>query len=420
MYISQYSPKISSSLPGTFYAAPPYAKMEIVSESSLNAWSTSSYLPRPSSKARPAATVNPRAIIPPYQTSLSSDVETPSSASSHSVLTPLSPFTHLDLGAPAPQEDPEIDDFEYEDDDEDDECIDSDFPEDVEMSEEGPSQMPLNGQSEPHVIKSAALDDQLEAIASFDAIHRGDYHSPARIISDRKMSASAPGCGSTSHHFLPADAEQLQRWFQREQPSSSDPDGSFPDSSMLCPSHMYGHIGFSSSPTSAVSTPPAALHQQHSYSFPGAITCTNTYNASEPIPIMQPQPIRPIPPIPLDDFTSGAMDSSSSYSCGEALSPQRLKILSPLPLLCQPVSDAVRYQFQGSSADQTSSDPECYEDEDTSEGVCENDIVAGEAESFPYEGLHSAQDHRLSAVGTCSTEGLISSYGYGGMTIRWQ
>ncbi|KAL4070568.1 hypothetical protein J3A83DRAFT_4372760 [Scleroderma citrinum] len=390
MHACTYSPQSPSSSPEGFYSIPHYTKMQTDLQSS---WSTYPYQP---CKARPVATVNPRAIIPPFQTPSTSDVETPSSASSHSVSTPLSPFVHLGIR----EEEYDNDEFEFEyDDDDDDDCVDSDFLEDIEMSEEDPGQLPLNGLSAPQVMKSAVLGDQSETAAPpFDGLHHGTDPSFVRVISDRKTSASAPGYPSTSHHSLAAD-EELQRWLQGEQPP--DPTASFPGTSVIYPSqHLYNHPEFSPSPAPA---PPTALHQQPSYVFSGAITSTDPSNTSGPIPIMQPQPIRPIPHIPLDEFTSN--NAGSGLSCGKPLSPERLGTLSPLPLLCQPVSDAVRYQLDGSSANPPVDDPGYYDDEDMSEGVCEN-ILADAPEPFPCE-----QDHPASAVGTCSVDGVLYWYG---------
>ena len=314
------------------------------------------------------------------------------------------------------EEELDHDEFEYDDDDEDDDYIDCDFLGDTEMSDGYQSQKPLNGQSAPQTIKSAVGEDQLEVVDPFSALHGGSHHPSVRVISDRKMSSSAPGYPSTLHHSLAVDEEQLQRWPQREQPP--DPAPLFPGSSAIYASqHLYSHI--ESSPSLLALPAPAllaALNQQP-YALTGAITPTNPSNASGPIPIMQPQPIRPIPPIPIDEFMS-TNDCSHSDSCAKALSPDRLEGLSPLPLLCQPVSDAIRYQLHGSSTDQPMDDPEYYDDEDASEGVCDNLIITDATELFACEALHSAQVHPTSAIGTCSTEGVVCPCGCQGM-LSW-
>lgn len=410
MHMYSYSPESSPSSPEGFYSIPYYAKMQTDNPAT---WPTYPCPPRPSSKARLAATVNPRTIIPPFQAPCTSDIDTPSSASSYSVSTPLSPFMQLDIR----EEELHHDEFEYDDDDDDDDdYIDCDFLGDTEMSEGDQSQKPLNGQFAPQAIKSAVRDDQLEAVEPFNDLHGGGHHPPVHVISDRKMSSSAPGYyPSTPHHSLAVDEEQLRRWLQREQPPDSA--ALFPGTSaMYASQHPYSHI--ESSPSLALSAPAllAALHQQL-YTSTGAITSTNLSNASGPIPIMQPQPIRPIPPIPIDEFMSN--DCGHSDSCAKVLSPDRLERLSPLPLLCQPVSDAVRYQLQGSSSDQPVDDPEYYDDDVVSEGVCENLIITDAIEPFGCEALHSAQVHPTSAIGTCSAEGVVCSCGCQGM-LSWR
>ena len=279
------------------------------------------------------------------------------------------------------EEELDRDEFEY-DDDEDDDGVDSDFLTDVEMTDEDPCQIiPLNGLSAPQAIKSAVREVRSETAEPFDGLHGGDYDPSVRVISDRKMSASAPGYPTTPHHPLADENEQLQRWLQKAQPSDPVPS-----------QYSYSHIEFSPSQVLSAPALPAALHQQ-SYTF---ITSTDPYNASGSIPIMQPQPIRPIPHIPINDFTSTNNDCGRSASCAQAL--------SPLPLLCQPVSDAVRYQLQAGQA--VDDDPECYDDADPSEGVCENLILADATEPFQCEGSHSVR--RATDGVMCGCEGMIS------------
>lgn len=249
-------------------------------------------------------------------------------------------------------------------------------------------------------IKSTALGDQSESTqASFTyphLHHQGDSHSTSHVTSDRKMSASAPGYPSTSHHTLAVD--EAQAWFQREQLSHSN-EVFLETPHLQPPQHIYSDLGISSHPIEIPSD--VALRYQPSYY--SAISCTNS---SYPIPIMQPQPIRPIPPIPLDDFTSTAIENNPSDPC---LSSQRPQTLSPLPLLCQPVSDAVRYQLRNStSTTPCSVDPECYgdDDEDASEEACQS--------------LCIDQEQPMSqSVAACSAHGLMYSRDCRSMATRW-
>ncbi|KAI6136278.1 hypothetical protein F5141DRAFT_1059465 [Pisolithus sp. B1] len=260
------------------------------SESNFDLWSSLWCSPQQPPKSQVVATVNPKAT---HWTT--SDVATPSSASSYSIPTPLSAMGHFDVAEPVAQEEQDFDEFDYDDDDEDDECAES---EDTMMnSEEDPDELSPASQPVPRTIKPTALDDQSEPTASF-AYHyplhyHSDTHSFGRVISDRKMTASAPGYPSASHHSTTVDLEG-QTWFQREQLSHSNQ--VFPETPHLqSPQHIYGGLGISSLPIGIPSA--VALRHQHPSYYSSAISCTNS---SQPIPIMQPQPIRPIPPIPLD------------------------------------------------------------------------------------------------------------------------
>lgn len=388
-------PGSSSSSPGMSSS---YAEPEMSSESDFEPWSSLWYSPQQPPKSRTVvATVNPKAT---HWTT--SDVATPSSASSYSIPTPLSVMGHFDVTDPVTQEEPDSDEFDYDDDDEDDECAES---EDTIMnSEEDPDELSHANQPVPQTIESTALDDQSEPTASFTYHHHHplhyhyDTHSSARTISDRKMTASAPGYPSVSHR--PTSVDEGQTWFQREQ--LSHPSQALPEVPHVpSPQHIYGGLGISSLP---IGIPSAVALRHHPSFYSSAISCTNS---SHPIPIMQPQPIRPIPPIPLDEFAS-----SPSDSCGGVLSSQRPQTLSPLPLLCQPVSDAVRYQLQNSTSSPSLGDPECYDvdvnngDEDASEGACQS--------------LCSPQQHPISqSVVACSAEGLMYPRDCRSMAIRW-
>lgn len=386
-------PGSSSSSPGMSYS---YTEPDMTSESDFELWSSLWYSPQQPPKSRAVATANPKAT---HWTT--SDVATPSSASSYSIPTPLSAMGHFDVADPVTQEEPDFDEFDYDDDDEDDECVDS---EDTMMnSEEDPDELSHANQPAPQTIEPTALDDQSEPTASFTYHHHplhyhGDTHSSSRALSDRKMTASAPGHPSTSHHSTGVD--EGQTWFQREQ--LSHPSQAFSEMPHVhSPQHIYGGLGISSLP---IGIPSAVALRHHPSYYSSAISCTNS---PHPIPIMQPQPIRPIPPIPLDEFAS-----SPSDSCGGVLSSQRPQTLSPLPLLCQPVSDAVRYQLQNSTSSPSLDDPECYDvdvnngDEDASEGVCQS--------------LCSPQQHPISqSVVACSAEGLMYPRDCRSMAIRW-
>jgi len=223
---------------------------------SKNSWASATpgswptFYPHPLSSSLPETTVNPKVTILPPQPVLVSDIDTPSSLSSHSILTPSSPFARHDVGEPM-----EFDEF-----DDDEDYIDSDFADEMEGIDEPDSEDAFL--YSPPVIKStSALEGAL-----------GD--TPA----DRRLSASVPA----SHH----------------RQSSS-------------PYTHRNHASLTSLPSPYVSLAP-----------------------SPRLPILQPQPIRPIPPIPIADLTSSVDDGA------------------PLPLLCQPVSDAVRFK----ACDATASD----------------------------------------------------------------
>jgi len=106
------------------------------------------------------------------------------------------------------------------------------------------------------------------------------------------------------------------------------------------------------------SSPPTSPSHFSSQSSP-PLSLTSSRFTCQTIPLHQPQPIRPIPIIPLSDISSSVSGDFSMSSHGS--SPYLVKahadtdaettdshssvdLLSPFSLLCQPVSDAVRYQ----------------------------------------------------------------------------
>ncbi|KAI6047980.1 hypothetical protein EDC04DRAFT_2597252 [Pisolithus marmoratus] len=368
-------PGSSSSSPGMLHS---YAEPDMSPESNFNSWPSFWYSPQQLSKARAATALNPKAT---HWTT--SDVATPSSASSYSIPTPLSAMGHFDVADPVAQKEADFDEFDYDDDDEDDECVN--FEDAMMSSEEDPNELT---HTSPNLRKHRS-PTPISTIKATATRHR-------MSLSDRKMSASAPGYPSTSHHTLAVD--EAQAWFQREQLSHSN-EVFLETPHLQPPQHIYSDLGISSHPIEIPSD--VALRYQPSYY--SAISCTNS---SYPIPIMQPQPIRPIPPIPLDDFTSTAIENNPSDPC---LSSQRPQTLSPLPLLCQPVSDAVRYQLRNStSTTPCSVDPECYgdDDEDASEEACQS--------------LCIDQEQPMSqSVAACSAHGLMYSRDCRSMATRW-
>lgn len=388
MHAYTHSPGSSSSSPGMLLYS--YAEADMSSESNFNSWSSFWCPPQQPSKSRAVATVNPKET---HWTT--SDVATPSSASSYSIPTPLSALGHFDVADPVAPEEPDFDEFDYDDDDEYDECVDAEDA--MMLLEEDPNELTHASQPVQQTIKTSTQGDQSEPAVSFThhPHHHSDTYSSVRVISDRKMTASAPGYPTTSYHSIVDEA------FQREQ--LSHPSQAFPATPHVHPpQHIYSDLGTSSLP---IGSPSAMASRHQPFCYSSAITCTNM---SHPIPIMQPQPIRPIPPIPLDEFASSAIENSpKSDSCCGALSSQRPEAFSPLPLLCQPVSDAVRYQLQNSSPSASLDDPECYDDdEDASEGAC--------------QGLCLPQEQPMSqSIATYSAEGFMYSRDCRTMAIRW-
>ncbi|KIJ66350.1 hypothetical protein HYDPIDRAFT_26709 [Hydnomerulius pinastri MD-312] len=392
-----------------------YSKESALPAPRFNSWSTYSYPSRSPSHPHSVTAVNPKVTILPSQPPLVSDIDTPSSTSSHSVLTPLSPFSHHNVGESDAPDDMEFDEFEYDDDE--DEYIDSDFAEDMDVVDEAEGQSQLYGALVSHAIKStSALEGALGDVPSSSYDGRSGAHHPA----DRRMSASVPGYPSASHRSSTVHAHQPQRWSEKE---TSAPSNSFPETTNAYPpQHMYTQRGYSST-TLFAPTPSTSLYHQSSSALAGAFISSarsshSSRPTSNPLPIMQPQPIRPIPPIPLAELTSSAIEGSASDPCGESQSSQRLQALSPLPLLCQPVSDAVRYQLKEPSANGPLDDI-CYDEENTSDSMCEDFITVTENNRFAHEGLAFSREHP-SAAGTTSMEGQMCSCGCMGLAIGWR
>jgi hypothetical protein len=76
-------------------------------------------------------------------------------------------------------------------------------------------------------------------------------------------------------------------------------------------------------------------------------------SSSTQIPLHQPQPVRPIPQIPLKDLAAAAAALRLARPRGPREAHQTL---SPLSLLCQPVDDSVRYQQKPFSAHNVNAD----------------------------------------------------------------
>jgi hypothetical protein len=408
MYSHPFSGSPSSSPRDVYSGYNP--KESTLSAPRFNSWSTYSFS-RSLSHPHSETAINPKVTILPSQLLPASVVDTPSSTSSHSVLTPISPFTPYDV-AESEVHDMEFDDFEHDDDD-GDECVDSDFAEEMEVVDEAyQGQSPLYNASMPHAIKSTSA---LEGALGESPTSSYDTHLGAYPPADRRMSASVPGYPSASHRPLAVLTHQPQRWNAKEY--SPVPTNSLPETSISYPSqHMYTQHSYPSLSTLFAPTPSISLyHQSSSSSLVGAFTSARSSHSprsSNPLPIMQPQPIRPIPPIPLAELTSSATEDSASDLSGETRSSQRLQALSPLPLLCQPVSDAVRYQLREPSANGSLGNICC--EENTS---CEDLITVMENNGFAHEGLAFSQE-RQSAAGTSPME--VCSCGCMGSAIGWR
>lgn len=303
--------------------------------SKFNSWSAYNHISSLLRTPHHVASINPKVTILTSQQSISSDVNTPSSASSQSVQTPTSPFVHE---YPDCREDMDFD--ESEDD------SDSDM-EDINGIEEEPS--PFYGATVPQGMKSTSA---LEGALGDGSRSSGPWWpqpSSTYILSDRRMSVSAPGYPTSSHRPLPSHPQRRQdidMYSPRPHHSSSPASPSYPH-------HNFSYTHDSTNSTTTLFAPTSALYQHSSSSsladaIPPAFAQGATRHLSTHLPILQPQPIRPIPPIPLDELelASSAADVDDSHLPDDET---REPSLSPFPLLCQPVSDAVRYQLSANS-----------------------------------------------------------------------
>ena len=368
-----------------------------------SSWPTFYHLPR--SSALPETAFNPKVSIHPPQPILVSDIDTPSSISSHSILTPSSP---MDVEFQAM----EFDEFDYDD---EDDFVDSDFADEMEgidEADQGPS--PLYGASAPQVIKStSALEGALgdAPSSSYYGTHLGVF-TPA----DRRLSASVPGYPSNSSHRT--TASNHQRWTDKAYSpalaaSSPSPTAPYPSQ------HTYTQRNYSS--PASLFTPPSLYNPSSSSSLAGAFAPSvpsphASRPTSNPLPILQPQPIRPIPPIPLADLTSDANERCSAASPRTHAS----RTLSPLPLLCQPVSDVVRYQLKELPASGAlEEDVSCCDDSNAhaSESMCDDLITTPEDDRFAQPGLTFCPEHASSTDGTCEK---LYSCGCIHLPVRWQ
>ncbi|KAG9314009.1 hypothetical protein JVU11DRAFT_4787 [Chiua virens] len=376
-----------------------------------SSWPTS--YPFPPRSSLPETTINPKVTILPQQPLLVSDIDTPSSISSHSVLTPSSPFAQHDVGEMEPHA-IEFDEFDC---DEEEDYLDSDFADEMEgIDDMDQEPSPVYGVSAPHVVKStSALEGALgdTPSSSYDTDLGG--FAPA----DRRLSASVPGYASAPHRSSAATTHQR---------SAGSPVTQVPEAA----SHVYAQRNPASSTSLFAPTSPPLYDHVSSSSLAGVFSSphhphpsrpTHHHSHSAPLPILQPQPIRPIPPIPIADLTSSASERSSPEPRPRIRDSQPLRTLSPLPLLCQPVSDAIRYQLKASSANSGGSAlaDVGYDKENTSESMCEGDLVTASGQDrFAPQGLTFCQEHHPSAGGTSSMEQKMYSCGRIGLSIRWQ
>ncbi|KAI9570215.1 hypothetical protein HD554DRAFT_2170387 [Boletus coccyginus] len=377
------------------------------------AWSSLYPLP-PRSSSLPETAVNPKVTILPPQPILVSDIDTPSSISSHTLLTPTSPFAQHDVDE-VELHAMEFDEFDCND---DEDFIDSDFADEMEgIDEADQGSSPLYGVSAPHVVKSTSA---LEGALGDTPLSSYGTNLGVVTPADRRLSASVPGFPSTSHR----STGPHQRWPEKAHSptlatSSPAPGVSYPSQ------HVYIQRNDSSSTSLFAPTSPSLYNHLSSSSLASAFASSSSVRSPHasrptslplPLPILQPQPIRPIPPIPLADLTSSANESSSSPEPRTRGSPP----LSPLPLLCQPVSDAVRYQFKDEPPASDAMDDICYDEDDASESMCE-DLIVTESEigQFVQQRLAFCQGHP-STGGTCAMEGKLFPCGYTDVPIRWQ
>lgn len=341
-----------------FYSPPEHYQPKYESSATVprfNSWSAYSHISSLLRAPHHAPSINPKVTILTTQPSLSSDINTPSSASTLSIQTPSSPFVHE---YPDNREDMDFDESDSEDED-----VDSDIDEMDGIEEEA---MPFYGVTVPQVMKSTSA---LEGALGDGSRSSGPWWpqpSSSYILSDRRMSVSAPG--SSSHRPIPSHSQRRQ---DSDMYSPRPPNDSAPASpSYPHQSSSYTHDS-SSSMTTLFAPPTSALYQNSSSSsladaIPIGLTPGATRNSSTRLPIMQPQPIRPIPPIPLDELTTSAAEVDDPVFPNEDIHRPRERSLSPLPLLCQPVSDAVRYQLSANSRN-AQGDGEAYDHQITAE-----------------------------------------------------
>ncbi|KAG1857570.1 hypothetical protein C8R48DRAFT_674562 [Suillus tomentosus] len=334
-YIHSHSPDSAYSSDGLYSPAeryqPKYESSATVPR--FNSWSAYGHISSLLRAPHHVTSINPKVTILTTQPSLSSDINTPSSASTQSLQTPSSPFVHY----PDTREDMDFDDSDSEDED-------TDF--DIEgMDGIEEETMPFYGVTMPQVMKSTSA---LEGALGEGSRSSGPWWpqpSSSYMLSDRRMSVSAPGYPTSSHRQIPSHA-------QRRQDSDMYSPRPHNDSSPTSPSYPHHSSSYTQDSSNSMTTlfaPTSALYQNSSSSLADAIplglTPGATRHSSNRLPILQPQPIRPIPPIPLDELASSAAEVDDTVFPDEGIRRPRERSLSPLPLLCQPVSDAVRYQL---------------------------------------------------------------------------
>lgn len=356
-YIHSHSPDSVYSSDGLYsppeHYQPKYESSETVPR--FNSWSAYSHISSFLRAPHHVPSINPKVTILTTQPSLSSDVNTPSSASTQSLQTPSSPFVHE---YPDTREDMDFDESDSEDED-----ADFDIEEMDGIEEET---MPFYSVTVPQVMKSTSA---LEGALGDSSRSSGPWWpqpSSSYILSDRRMSVSAPGYPISSHRQIPSHAQRRQ---DSDMYSPRPHNDSLPASPSY-PHHSSSYTHDSSSSMTALFTPTSALYQNSSSSLadaiPPSLTPGATRNSSTRLPILQPQPVRPIPPIPLDELASSAAEVDESVFPDEGIRRSRERSLSPLPLLCQPVSDAVRYQLSANPRN-TQGDGEPYDHQITAE-----------------------------------------------------
>ncbi|KAG1754808.1 uncharacterized protein EDB91DRAFT_253837 [Suillus paluster] len=194
----------------------------------------------------------------------------------------------------------------------------------------------------------------------------GHSHHRHILFRTGECPCHAPGYPTSSHRPIPSQAQRRQdsdMYSPRPHNTSSPASPSYPH-------HGSSYTHDSTSCTTTLFAPTSTLYQNSSSSLADAIplglTPGATRNSSTRLPILQPQPIRPIPPIPLDELASSAAEVDESVFPDQGIHRPRERSLSPLPLLCQPVSDAVRYQLSATSRI-AQGDEESYDHQITAE-----------------------------------------------------